>query len=781
LFLLALTPSLFGQIVLRPLPTNCITLSDGLGRFHAGPAHWTLEGGASHAFFGERLARPADFNRDGRAELPVSAPRSYHNGEEAGRIWLLDWSSSGVPVARWTWTGQVRAQRPASALAAGDFNGDGFADLAWGSPRGVRSGRVALFQGGATNLSRGFSNVLYGMATGSQFGFALAAADFNRDGFADLLVGQPGREQRRGRVLAYRGGPGGYSTNAFWTASGGSAGEGFGETLAVLDANGDGAPDLAAGSPLHDDGARTNAGRVRLFLGTNGAFAPEAAWSFNGPVAHGGLGYGLANLGDLDRDGREELGIGAPGVRQGNNWPGQVWIFKGTTNGLGRAPAWTVQGAAADSGLGRSLAGLGDLNGDGWPDVAVGFPGVDESMSRASGLGGASVFLGGPAGLAREAAWSVRCAHAKSLTGWGLAALGDVNGDGLADFAVSSPFFTLHEEGLRMVGRVDVFLGHREGYAQPDKFPMDRVNSSTHEQAIADLTRRAGEVNADQAARIRVEANALSSFAQETRRVQTANLRATHWLRWLGWSAPVLAMGLAFVWRRQRRRHAQAAVRRERERLARDLHDGLGSGVHRLQRLTELLGWTEAGSEELTKLREDMLKTAQELSGSLDRTVWAVKPENDTLENLVNFLATYAPSVLEPHGIECELDLPPSLPSVALHGDTRQNVFLVVNEALQNVVKHAGARRVWLRAQWNAPMLAIQIEDDGMGLNTESAAPRRVFGGNGLLNQRQRLEGLGGALAVQPGVAGGTMVGIRLPINGTAPLPRRDPTVEVEA
>lgn len=758
LTVLASLAATHAQVVLRPLPTNCVTLGDGLGRFHAGPAHWTIEGGTAHAFFGERLAASADFDHDGRMEWAVSAPRFQLDRRELSRIWVLGFPTGATPQVRWTWTGRQLALRQASALVTGDFNGDGFADLAWGSPRG-NSGRAAMFAGSATGLVSQFSNVTYGGPAGSMFAFSLAAADLDGDGFTDLIAGEPGRNERQGRVRVHRGGAGGWASNSVWSVAGASAGEFFGERVVVLDANGDGQPDLAVSAPHYNNGTKTNAGQVRLFLGTNGAFASAPAWTFTGPAADAGFGYGLADLGDLDKDGREELGVGAPGLHEGGSWRGRAYIFHGTTNGLSRKPHWTVDGDVPDCGFGHALANVGDLNGDGWPDVAVGSPGVAPSYSAPSVLGDVRVWLGGPRGLAGGRPWRAFCAFPQTQTGWSVMALGDVNHDGLADFAVSSPQYSLMEEVVPRVGRVDIFMGHREGYAEAGKFPMDGVNSSTHEQAVAELTQRAGKVGAEKAARIRAELAALSSFAQETRNQQVTNARATGWLRWIGWSTPVVALGLLALWRWRRLSLARVAVHRERERLARDLHDGLGSGVHRLQRLTELLNQAKPDSPEAQRHREELLKTAQELGGSMDRAIWAVKPENDTLENFVSYLSGYAPSLLEPHGIACELDLPPAMPEMRFQGETRQHLFLAVNEALNNVARHSQARRAWLRVTQRDGWTEFVIEDDGRGLPVNGAA--RAGGGNGLRNQRARMAGIGGGCEVQARPGGGVRVVLR--------------------
>jgi signal transduction histidine kinase len=171
----------------------------------------------------------------------------------------------------------------------------------------------------------------------------------------------------------------------------------------------------------------------------------------------------------------------------------------------------------------------------------------------------------------------------------------------------------------------------------------------------------------------------------------------------------------------------------------------------------------EPASEQARQLREDMARTAQELSGSLDHAVWAVKPENDTLENLVSFLAAYAPSFMQLHGVECELDLPSSLPPTRFRGELRQHIFLAVNEALTNVAKHSRAQRVWLRVAWNGAVLEIEVEDDGCGLAENST--HRPGAGNGLRNLRERMSALGGRCDLTPRTSGGTRLALRVPVS----------------
>jgi two-component system sensor histidine kinase DesK len=204
-------------------------------------------------------------------------------------------------------------------------------------------------------------------------------------------------------------------------------------------------------------------------------------------------------------------------------------------------------------------------------------------------------------------------------------------------------------------------------------------------------------------------------------------------------------------------------LRAERRRLARDLHDGLGSGVHRLQRLTELLNQVSPDSPEAVRYRDELLRSAQELGGSLDRTIWAIKPENDTLEGFADYLAGYATCVVQSNGLAFDFDQPSDLPRRTLPGEARQHLLLAVNEALNNIMKHAHASRVRLALECNDSTLTILVEDDGRGFDRNSTT-RRAMGGNGLSNLHERLQSLGGTAEIGPRPEGGTRVCLRLPL-----------------
>ena len=755
-----------GQVWLNNLPphitTNWPAHGEGLGRFHAGPGHWTIEGGVPQGVLGKFADGPADFNRDGRPEIVIAAPRfPGKRGEQwSGKVWCLT-VETNPPGLRpvWSYASTQLLTELGAGLAVGDFNGDGFQDLAVGAMQWAGGGPLMVFSGSSTGLSLNPVWDLRGRRHGGDIGRNLLAGDVNRDGYGDLLVGSSTWRTNLGGVFIFCGSPTGLPFRATFTLPGVTPAERFGANLALLDVNGDQRLDLAVSASWFD----RRRGCVRLLLGTNGAganapFMSAPAWMATGSQPGADFGRVLAGMGDLDKNGCDELGIGMPRARapsstKDSDRQGMACIYFGTRNGLGAEPGWQAYGAETNQAFGSALACVGDVNGDGWLDVLAGGPGHTR-------WGRANLYLGSRTGLPTTRSWLVSAGGWFMGTGSEVAPLGDLNGDGLTDFGVASATYGRGDDPKTQSGRVDFFFGRREGYAPGEAFPMDGSNSWPGVNAVEEFNAQLANLNDSRHFQAMLDVSkGLSNVMGETRALESKNTKARRWLQGLAWAAGPLMVALAFLWRWQRRRVAATTTHRERERLARDLHDGLGSGVHRLQRLTELLNLADPNSPEARQHREDLLKTAQELGGSMDRTIWAVKPENDTLENFVSYLAGYAPTLLEPHGIACELDFPPSLPAVRFQGETRQQLFLAVNEALNNVARHSHARRAWLRLTQRDGWTEFVIEDDGGGMPVEGKA--RAGGGNGLKNQRLRMEEVGGSCEVQARPGGGVRVALR--------------------
>jgi signal transduction histidine kinase len=212
----------------------------------------------------------------------------------------------------------------------------------------------------------------------------------------------------------------------------------------------------------------------------------------------------------------------------------------------------------------------------------------------------------------------------------------------------------------------------------------------------------------------------------------------------------------------------QQLLERERMRIARDMHDEMGSKLTKISFLSEHAQVAVESAGPLGNKLQSIALASRELLKTMDEIVWAVNPRNDTLENLVTYLSHYAVEYFQNTNVECELRLPPEIFHHALSSETRHNLFLTFEEALNNVLKHAAASKVKVEMTVNALEFEIKVADNGKGFEAPSAAanlpPRGGRGGNGLKNMCQRLVAVGGECLIvsQPGA--GATVAIRIPL-----------------
>ena len=147
--------------------------------------------------------------------------------------------------------------------------------------------------------------------------------------------------------------------------------------------------------------------------------------------------------------------------------------------------------------------------------------------------------------------------------------------------------------------------------------------------------------------------------------------------------------------------------------------------------------------------------------------MWALNPTNDRLPTLAAYLREHAARYAESTGLHATLRFPSHPPDRPVSAEVRRAVFLVLKEALHNVVKHAGASAVDVTLALAEDRLTLIVADDGCGLAAPpggDGAPARVRGGNGLGNMRQRAAEIGGAVEVSRGERGGTIVRLTVPL-----------------
>jgi signal transduction histidine kinase/ligand-binding sensor domain-containing protein len=241
----------------------------------------------------------------------------------------------------------------------------------------------------------------------------------------------------------------------------------------------------------------------------------------------------------------------------------------------------------------------------------------------------------------------------------------------------------------------------------------------------------------------------------------------TWWFR-TGLGTTVIALISLVIRTAERRRlHAemeqmkrQQAISEERARIARDIHDDMGS---RLTAISLLGALAMRESSPIQAVREDvsrMMQKTHELVGTLDEIVWAINPRNDSLGHLATYLCAHAKEFLEPTSIACRLDVAPNLPSQKLTSEVRHNVFLATQEALNNVVKHSQATKLWLKMGVENRSFVLEIADDGKGFSSGSTDET----GDGVRNMAQRMADCGGTSEICSHPGQGTTVCFRLPL-----------------
>jgi signal transduction histidine kinase/ligand-binding sensor domain-containing protein len=221
-----------------------------------------------------------------------------------------------------------------------------------------------------------------------------------------------------------------------------------------------------------------------------------------------------------------------------------------------------------------------------------------------------------------------------------------------------------------------------------------------------------------------------------------------------------------FELERLQRRHE---MERERTRIARDMHDEIGSKLARISFLSEVVKSETKGPAQADGVVDSLSRTARDLLESLDRMLWAVNPRNDSLDALSAYLNHHGAEYFLNTAIHCSLDFPKNLPAIPLSAETRHNLFLAFEEALANALKHSGAKEVKAELTYRAGVLEISVADNGCGfvvdVRPEAEAQREAAGHLGLSGMCHRLQFIGGQCRVTSAPGQGTLVQFVLPLS----------------
>jgi hypothetical protein len=451
--------------------------------------------GSTGARYGICVGTAGDVNGDGFADLLVGAS-AYSGGQtNEGRFELLYGRPAGIgapPLSQSFQSDSAGAFFGASVATAGDVNGDGFSDVLAGAPSMTTpsgNGRVFLYPGGA-DLPVEIVEWQSDQADAA-LGTAVAAGDFNADGYSDVVIGTPmftNGQQNEGKIEVHVGGPDGPDFVADLTVEGAQAGAFFGQALAsVGDVNGDGFDDLVVAAPGFN-GGQTDEGRVFLFPGSATGLPGTASQFLETNVTSSEFGFAVAGAGDVNGDGFADVIVGEPQKVVAGQL-GRAHVYHGGAAGLPASPTLTLNGTGSNNSFGFAVATAGDVNGDGFSDVLVGDPDFN-----ANGRGNAFLFLGGAAGVNPAAFWSnPQIPSAGARYGFALSTLGDMDGDGLSDFAVGEPFGEF-EAAQADEGMLHVYYGRPNGLAPGQ---LDVYQGNTSGGHLGSAVANAGDVNND--------------------------------------------------------------------------------------------------------------------------------------------------------------------------------------------------------------------------------------------------------------------------------------------
>jgi hypothetical protein len=469
--------SLFSLLLVATLGSAAVAAPIGTA------AGFVVNGHGKEAYSGFSVSSAGDVNGDGLDDILIGAPSKRGNGQafvvfgQATRPASMSLSDVAAGRGGFAINGSGAERAGFSVAAAGDVNGDGFDDLLIGAPfsdpaTGRDAGRSYVVFGKASTAAVTLASVargqggfaINGEARGGQSGFSVAAAgDVNGDDLADLLLGAPFHSNRTGRayvvfgkrsagavnlrdVAANRGGfainSEGPNQRAGWAVSGAG------------DVNGDGLTDLVVSSPWQGG---LGQGRSYVVFGRRSAGAVnlrdvargQGGFAINGSQLFSYTGQSVAAAGDVNGDGFDDLLIGAPLGSSATAYNGgQVYVVHGksstaavnlATLSKGGGGGFVVNGQARADNAGSSIAGIGDINGDGLDDVLIGAPKANNG--RRIDPGKAYVVYGKKSATPVNLSPSSRHYVGENgfdYLGSSVALAGDVNGDGLPDLVVGA-------------------------------------------------------------------------------------------------------------------------------------------------------------------------------------------------------------------------------------------------------------------------------------------------------------------------------------------------------
>ncbi|MHA4739578.1 FG-GAP-like repeat-containing protein [Dyadobacter sp. MSC1_007] len=433
-----------------------------------------IESNQANADFGYSVASAGDVNGDGYGDVIVGAP--YYEGgmRDEGAAFVYHGSATGISTtaAAMVESNQIDGLMGRSVASAGDVNRDGYGDVIvgiWQLENGENSeGGFHIYHGSAAGMNTTAAAVVESNQEYAYMGYSLASAgDVNADGYSDVIVGArlfDNGEDGEGAAFIYHGSATGINTTAAAMVEGNQTFAVLGISVASAgDVNSDGYSDVIVGADLYDNG-ETDEGAAFVYHGSATGINTTAAAMVESNQQAAQMGFSVASAGDVDGDGYSDIIVGVFRYDNSETEEGAAFVYHGSATGINTTATAVIESNILNANMGISVAGAGDINGDGYSDIIVG---ANQYSNGEAEEGAAFIYHGSATGINTIATDAIESNQANAYMGYSVASAGDVNGDGYSDIIVGA---MRYDNGERNEGAAFIFHGSSAG------LPVDLIS-----------------------------------------------------------------------------------------------------------------------------------------------------------------------------------------------------------------------------------------------------------------------------------------------------------------